>query len=231
MLPILKHLFYDIHSHREEDAKEIWKLRSFSISKDFIDFIYKLNKPFSIGCHPWFLQKNDYETHLQILEEIAQNDKVWAIGETGLDKSICVDFLLQLEVFKKHILISEQAKKPLIIHCVKAYSEILMLHKRLRPTQNWLVHGFRANKQIASQLQEKGIYLSFGEALLKSPQLQETFSQIQTEYFLLETDESSISIEKIYEKAAQIRKISIEELQKQIKKNLCKFFGEKITIF
>ena len=230
MLPILKHLFYDIHSHQEEDAKEIWKLRSLSISKDFIDIIYKMDKPFSIGYHPWFIQESNYQKNLQILEEVAQYENVWAIGETGLDKVIDTNFLLQLEIFQKHIGISELIKKPLIIHCVKAHSEILSLHKALSPSQNWLIHGFRANTQIALQLQKKGIYLSFGEALLKSPKLQETFAQIRAEYFLLETDESSISIEKIYEKAALIRKISLEELQKQIKQNLCKFFSEKITV-
>ncbi|MFN3317069.1 MAG: TatD family hydrolase, partial [Raineya sp.] len=149
----------------------------------------------------------------------------------GLDKIIKIDFSLQLAIFQKHIVISERLKKPLIIHCVKAYNEILSLHKKLQPSQNWLVHGFRANTQIALQLQEKGIYLSFGEALLKSPKLQETFAQIQPEYLFLETDDSGISIEKIYEIAAQIRKINVKELQKQIKQNLCKFFSEKNTIF
>jgi TatD DNase family protein len=59
--------------------------------------------------------------------------------------------------------------------------------------------------------------------------LQETFAQIQSEYFFLETDDSTIAIEEIYEKAAQIRNTSLKEIQNQIKQNLCKFFGKKIT--
>ncbi|GAB4125285.1 MAG: TatD family hydrolase [Raineya sp.] len=221
----LKHLFYDIHSHKTQNNKDVWQLNNLTLPKDTIDSIYFLNQPVSVGYHPWFLQENNYQTHLQLLEELAQNDKVWAIGETGLDKVVRTDFLLQLKVFQKHIAISEETKKPLIIHCVKAYSEVLSLHKQLRPTQKWLIHGFGANKQIATQLQAKGIYLSFGEALFKRPQLQEIFALSLPDYFLLETDNSNIAIEKVYEKAAQIREISLKELQNQVKKNLCKFFG------
>lgn len=231
MLSNLKHLFYDIHSHSKVCLDKIWKLHNLTLPKDRINTLYASQEPFSVGLHPWFLSETTYLADLELVEETAQNQNVWAIGETGLDKIIQTDFLFQMAVFQKHIEISEKLQKPLIIHCVKAYNEIVSLHKKLRPTQNWLIHGFRANTQIAFQLQEKGIYLSFGEALLKSPQLQETFAQIAPAYLLLETDDSPISIEKVYEKAAEIRRISIEELQKQVKQNLCKFFSENITIF
>jgi TatD DNase family protein len=231
MLSNLKHLFYDIHSHSKVCSDKTWKLNNLTLPKDAINTLYTSQEPFSVGLHPWFLLETTYQADLELMEEIAQNQKVWAIGETGLDKVIQTDFLFQIAVFQKHIEISEKLQKPLIIHCVKAYNEIVSLHKKLRPTQNWLIHGFRANTQIAFQLQEKGIYLSFGEALLKSPQLQKTFAQIAPTYLLLETDDSLISIKEIYEKAAEIRRISIKELQKQIKQNLCKFFPENIAIF
>lgn len=220
-----QHLFYDIHSHQKQEQAEVWRLTNLCFPQDSIDTIYYASKqPFSVGYHPWFLQQN-YQEHFHILEQTAQNENVWAIGETGLDKVSKTDFELQLEAFRKHIAVSEQAKKPLIIHCVKAYNEVLGLHKNIVPTQNWLIHGFRANTSIALQLQKKGIYLSFGEALFRSPKLQETFAQIEPTHFFLETDDSNVPIEKIYEQAAKIRKINIGELQNQIKKNLCKFFG------
>jgi len=230
MLPNLKHLFCDIHSHQKECSDKVWKLLNITFPKESIDIIFASEQVFSVGLHPWFLEEKSYQRQIEIIEQIAENKNVWAIGETGLDKAISVDFLWQIEVFRRHIAISEKLRKPLIIHCVKAYNEVLSLHKQLQPSQNWLIHGCRANMQISWQLQKQGIYLSFGEALLKSPKLQGTFAQIQSEYFFLETDDSKICIEEIYEKAAQIRNTSLKEIQNQIKQNLCKFFGEKITI-
>lgn len=230
MPSILKHHFYDIHSHQKEVPENVWQLSNLTFPKDTLEYFFISKKPFSVGLHPWFLEEENFEKHIKIINQIAKSQQVWAIGETGLDKAIKIDFSLQLVVFQKHIEISENLKKPLIVHCVKSYNEILSLHKKLQPSQNWLIHGFRANTQIALHLQEKGIYLSFGEALLKSPKLQETFAQIQPEYFFLETDDSGISIEKIYETAFQIRKTSPKEVQKQIKQNLCKFFKKKSII-
>jgi TatD DNase family protein len=228
MFPNSTHLFCDLHSHQKTESSQNWQLLNITLPKDNLEIVYSTNQTFSVGLHPWFLEKN-YQEQIQKIIQVAENENVLAIGETGLDKTIHVGFLCQLEVFRRHIAISEKVQKPLIVHCVKAYNEILNLHKQLQPSQNWLIHGFRANIQIAKQLQQKGIYLSFGKALLKSPKLQETFAQIQSEYFFLETDDSTIAIEEIYEKAAQIRNTSLKEIQNQIKQNLCKFFGKKIT--
>ena len=157
MLSNLKHLFFDIHSHQKEHSDKVWRLFNITFPKENIDILCTSEQAFSVGLHPWFLEEKYYQRQIEIIEQAAQNKNVWAIGETGLDKAIHIDFLWQIEVFRKHIAISEKLQKPLIIHCVKAYNEVLSLRKQLQPSQNWLIHGFRANLHIDSQLQKKSV--------------------------------------------------------------------------
>ena len=53
--------------------------------------------------------------------------------EAGLDKLASADILLQKEVLIRQILLSESVGKPLVIHCVKAFNELIELKKRYRP--------------------------------------------------------------------------------------------------
>ena len=117
---------------------------------------------YSVGIHPWKVSEaapEDWEK----LEKAVGHPSVLAIGETGLDKLASADILLQKEAFVRQVLLSESVGKPLVIHCVKAFNELIELKKRYRPQMPWVVHGFRNNLHIACRLMQENIYFSLGE--------------------------------------------------------------------
>jgi TatD DNase family protein len=181
----------------------------------------------SYGIHPWYIQGHDHITKLiGIVKETASNPRVLAIGEAGLDKVRGPAFDVQKKIFNRQIEISEQTGKPLIIHSVKANPEILHMRKTLEPRQPWILHGFNGPPQEAEQLIRGGFYLSLGpRILLTGGKLQASLEQIPDDRFFLETDHSHKSIVALYEKAAEIRGISNDEMQEKICRNFNQLFN------
>ena len=156
--------------------------------------------------------------------KIASNQKnVLAIGECGLDRICTTDFKLQERVFIEQILWANEIAKPLIIHCVKAHQESLILLKEYNRTSPVIFHGFNNKLETANKILDQGHYLSFGKHLM-NPSVENIFSKISLEKIFLETDDSDIGIDAIYKQAAKIKNISTEQLSLQIKKNLERIF-------
>lgn len=147
---------------------------------------------YSVGIHPWETVRNITPEEYRQLEKMAEKEYVVAIGECGIDKLKGGPLFRQMNLFKRHIDLSEELKKPLIIHDVKAHDVIVGLKRDLNPTQKWLVHGFRGKPSVAKMLTDAGIYLSFGEKF--NP---ETLLSVPRNMILAETDESTLPIEEI----------------------------------
>lgn len=211
--------FIDIHTHNlnVKDFNVIYSLDVSDISHSLV------NHSFTIGIHPWKISvtwKNDF----QKVKELSNNPNCVGIGETGLDRLKGVDFSLQEEVFLEHIQFSEETKLPLVLHVVRSYEKVLEIHKRLNPKSKWIVHGFQSSIQVAEQLWKKNIYTSFGESLFLSTKLQKVFLEVPLELCFLETDESLLPIQKIYEHAASLKNIPVENLLQQVAINFKKLF-------
>lgn len=210
--------FIDVHTHTFSSDTNVFSIvNSYPNSLNFW-------QPFSIGIHPWFIKNDTFEEELLFVETKLQDKNCVALGECGLDKLIDVDFELQKAVFKMQILVSEKYKKPLIIHCVKAYQEIIEIKKQVKPTQKWVLHGFNKNKQLAESFIKNGILLSFGAAMIKNKKLQEVFLEIPISSILLETDDSELEIQAIYQKASEIKNIHLKDLQEAIHQNFKRIF-------
>jgi Mg-dependent DNase len=173
---------------------------------------------YSVGIHPWNIDP-DIQNEYNLLKEICNHLQIIAIGESGIDKTIQTDLATQEKVFRLHIGLSEQLKKPLIIHSVKATDEIVRLKKEMKPRSPWIIHGFRGKKELAEQLTKHDIYLSFGEKY----QI-EAISSIPLDRLLLETDESEHDILCIYESVSQRLSIPVEKLINQIRQNISRLF-------
>jgi TatD DNase family protein len=153
-------------------------------------------------------------------------DKALAIGECGLDTRIDIPRNQQIEIFRAQAELSMEGNKPLIIHCVRAYDDIIALHKLLKPQNPWIIHGFNRNERIASMLLEQGILLSIGKELLNTRHPLSTFFTKITHYpFFLESDGKDIAIETLYQKAAQLLDRSIEEISSIIEKHVQQVYG------
>lgn len=156
---------------------------------------------FSVGLHPWdTATSTDLDAGLERLAALASAPQVVAIGETGLDRLRGADIATQSTIFGRHIELSEQLGKPLVIHCVKAWDILLELHRRYRPSMPWGVHGFRGNPTLASQLLDKGFYLSLGEHFNAA-----TAAIIPDDRLLIETDDCPLPITGIADRVTARR--------------------------
>jgi TatD DNase family protein len=187
-----------------------------------INAFSNINHYHSRGIHPWYIEVN-YREQLEILEKDLLHAKCVALGEAGLDKLCNIDFDVQRRVFKSQIELSEKYQLPLIIHCVRASNELFQLRKVLNPTQPWIWHGFH-KASLLKQTIELEIIPSFGEAILDNLSLRNELKKVDSNHFLLETDNSSFSIEFIYKMVAELRNVSLEKLQKEQIANFISIF-------
>lgn len=173
----------------------------------------------SVGIHPWQLTEETADAQWKALQEQISHPNVVAIGEGGLDKLKGPSLELQTDLLRKQIALSEEKSLPLILHCVKAFNELIQLKKEIKPLQPWIIHGFRGKETLAMDCIRHDFYLSFGEhfqeGAIKATPLEKLF---------IETDESETPIETIYSSIAKVRGISLEELKECIKKNVQEVF-------
>lgn len=175
---------------------------------------------YSVGLHPWYILESTWKEKWEKLKFEVKHPAVLAIGESGLDKVCDTPFSLQVDVFTAMIELSEFIQKPLIIHCVRAFQEIIELHKKFQPQQKWIIHGFNRNQNIASSLLDQGIILSFGSEIMKSDSpVIEVLKNISSKAFFLESDNKEISMDALYLTTASIRNENVEEMKKTLFNN------------
>ena len=180
---------------------------------------------YSMGIHPWYIDENRLENDLEIIKEKLQLSECLALGECGLDKRIEIPMELQISVFKKQLEIVKLTNKPIVLHCVAAFDELIAIKKELKISNPMLIHGFSKNEQVAKSLLNNGFYLSFGKYLLRNPDLEKVFTFAPENQILLETDTIEESIYEVYEKAASIKGISIEDMKTIVFINFSKIFS------
>lgn len=181
--------------------------------------------PCSAGLHPWYLQEATLADELHRLRLAVQQPNVLAVGECGLDKITDTPFALQEKAFTAQVATANEHHKPLIIHCVRAFDELLHLLKRQHSIVPVIIHGFNKKAGIAQKLLDAGCYLSFGKALLASATAGEAFLQTPDACFFLETDDTDSSIQEIYSAAAALRKTTVETIISHTQNNFKKIFG------
>ena len=173
----------------------------------------------SVSIHPWQLTYDNSQLQLEWLLTTLTDKRVIAIGEVGLDKLCTTPFDLQNNIFCNIIDIASQYNLPLIIHAVKTTNELIMLKKQIQPKNAWIIHGFRGKKELAKSLVEQGFYLSFGERY--NPQ---SLQSTPVDRLLFETDESTININYLYEQAAILRGVTINQLKRTTQETMNKIF-------
>ena len=193
----------DIHTHRI-DAREA------VISVNPWEFAPVDGLCYSVGIHPWQVGRAT-DADFDRLAECARSDNVLMIGECGIDKLRGGELSMQTGVLERHIALSEQVCKPLVLHCVRASNELCRLRRQLRPSMPWVVHGFRGNARVAGQLLDAGFYLSYGERF--NP---EALAITPADRLLAETDESLLPIDEIYRRLAAARQIEVDEFVRNV---------------
>lgn len=174
---------------------------------------------YSLGIHPWNAEKGiPYQ-----LKEALKASSCLALGEAGLDKLKGPDLELQKTCFIEQVHLSEELGLPIIIHCVKAWNELRAIKRDLKPKQTWIYHGFSKANLIEEVVQE-GLMISIGAAVLTNKKLQDKIAWLPLDRILVETDDSDLSIEWIYEQVSALKNIPLPRLEKQIEENFKRVF-------
>lgn len=174
---------------------------------------------FSVGVHPWDTASCDaaaIERSLQLLQTIATDPRVVAIGEAGLDDLRGASVDVQETVLRRQSELSETVGKPLVIHCVRRYDRMLHLQREMRPQQPWIWHGFRGKPELARQILAASLrnYISLGE------RFNPLAATIPSDRLLAETDESPLPITQIITSIASSRHDATPALTHHLAANL-----------
>jgi TatD DNase family protein len=213
--------YIDIHVHGGSPASGIFILESLMAHEEKLPVDIS-GVGYTFGIHPWFLNEENHKQLISSVENAVIQPEIIAIGEAGFDRLRGPSPELQRRVFEEQIIISEKILKPVVIHCVRAWDELLAVHKKIKPKMPWLIHGFRGNVELADQLLTKGMFLSFWFEFVLRPESRNLLRHLPADRIFLETDGADVDIRSIYNKVSTDLDISVDELKSIILKNFNK---------
>jgi TatD DNase family protein len=207
-------IFFNLHTHQFTNQKDVLEIVN-QYPQEFDDSITN----YSIGIHPWYIIENRVHEDLEIIERKLKEDNCLAIGECGLDKRIEIPMALQQIVFEQQLALAEKHQKPVIIHCVAAFQELIVIKNKLNISVPMIIHGFSKNIQLANELVKNGFFLSFGKYLILNKELELVFNSVPKDRLFLETDTIEQGIKVVYELAAKYRKVELAKMVTIIENN------------
>jgi len=200
------------------------------------DFIYA-----AIGIHPHDADKVN-EASMSEIRSMANNKKVVAIGETGLDYHYHKETKdLQIEAFRKFLRLARELNKPVIVHCREAQEDtIKVMKEENKGDLRGVFHCFAGDDELIDFAKEIGFYISFTGTVTfkKAHQVRENVQKTPIEMLLLETDCPYLAPEPYRGKRnepsyipimaraiADLKRIPIEELAAATTKNARRLFS------
>ena len=124
-------VYYDIHTHHlPVHPEDVAIVNSLVPTFDVETGLFR-----SVGIHPWYIY--NVEEQLAELKRQVSFPNVVAIGETGLDKGAEAPLDCQREIFRASASLAENAGVFLIVHCVKAWDELIASKKELAVREAW----------------------------------------------------------------------------------------------
>lgn len=205
---------------------------SISLSEKY-DYIYC-----ACGVHPEEVDGLP-ESYIDILRNMAKNEKCVAIGEIGLDYYWRQDNKeLQKKVFEEQILLAKELDLPIIVHDREAHEDTLAILKKHKP--KGVLHCFSGSVETAKEILKLGMYIGLGGAVTfknaKKPV--EVAEMLPLDRLLLETDcpymapvpmrgkrNCSAYIEYVAEKIGEIKNIDPQAVTDQATENTKILFG------
>lgn len=188
----MKDRLLDIHTHNQNTGDTAVINLPMSVLENPASFSPGADKMYSAGIFP--LYEGDWEKAWQNLKDLATHPQIKAIGECGLDKRSPIPLEKQKKYLEMQMELADSLQKPLIIHCVRCWNDLIEIHKRNSSVQRRIVHGFRGKPQLAAQLLENGLCLSFGRRFNK-----ESLALCPPHLRYCETDDCpGLSIEEVY---------------------------------
>lgn len=209
---------------------ETTSLKAIQLSKDYSE-LYA-----TAGLHP----SEIHDSTITFLEPLLKTKKVVAIGECGIDLYWQSDDLdLQKEIFHKQIKLAIKYDLPLVIHTRNSFLEAYEMVLPYKGKVKGVFHCFSGTVEQAKKITDLGFYIGIdGPVTFKNGQnIQEIVENIDLKWLLVETDSPYLSPAPlrgkrnepkntvfIANKIAEIKGISIEEVEDQTTLNATKLF-------
>lgn len=193
----------------------------------------------SIGTHP--NEQADSEPSVDEMTKLANDEKVVAIGETGLDYYRSEgDLEWQKERFRNHIHAAKKTKKPLIIHSRQARTDTIniMIEEGAKEVGG-VMHCFTETWEMAKQAIDLNFYISFSGIITfgNAKDLRDVVQNVPLERMLIETDSPYLApvpfrgksnepayVRYVAEQVAAIKNVSFETVAEQTTKNFFDLF-------
>lgn len=215
--------YIDVHTHGSHPGEGIFAVENLMANETTLPSDIP-DRCCSIGIHPWYLNENNQHYLIKRIETSAGAPNLIAIGEAGFDMIRGPSEELQAEVFEFQVKIAAEHGKPVVIHCVRAWSNLLASHRKLKPSTPWLVHGFRGKRELAMQLISRGIFLSFWFDFVMRKESTPLLRSLPPEKIMLETDGAGVDIMEIYIKVSRDLGMELNELKKMLYDNYMQCF-------
>ena len=163
----------------------------------------------TLGIHPYDAEGVTTDSIFAIERTALEYD---AIGEIGLDYSANINKEAQILLFKAQLEVARHLNKGVVIHCVKAFEEVMNILSRYN-LPFVIFHGFIGSPEQALRAAARGYYLSFGHRTFRSPKSIEALKVTPANLLFFETDDSTINIEQIYGQASEVLGIPVPMLE------------------
>ncbi|MCK5395100.1 MAG: TatD family hydrolase [Gammaproteobacteria bacterium] len=194
----------------------------------------------SVGMHPMADETDDFS--IDYLTQLATDEKVVAIGETGLDYYYHKDDPdWQQERFRAHINVANKVDKPVIIHTRDASDDTLdILREESAEKCGGVIHCFTETQDFADQALEMGFMISMSGIVTfrNADALREVAKSIPDDKLLIETDSPYLApmphrgkqnqpafVQHVAETLADIRGTSVEHIAEISRNNFYRLFN------
>lgn len=244
-------------------AEKTTSERAVNIAEEYKEGVYA-----GVGLHPSHLVEQDveYEENGELVKykskpeefdydfylNLAKNEKVVGIGECGLDYYHSPQSEIsnlknknwkekQKDVFAKHLKLSKEVGKPIIIHCREAHDDLLEILRAEVKLPRGVMHFFGGSDawENVQKYLEMGFYISFA-GMVTFPKYShiENIGRLPMDRILVETDCPYVApvphrgkrnepayVKYTVQKIAEIRGVLFDEIAEQTTKNARELFG------
>lgn len=213
----------DVHVHGAVDRSRVLALRSLRLLEEVSDD----PGPLSRGLHPWDIDPVRLEADLAMLEGLLDDPRILALGECGIDRLRGPAVEIQTTAFLRQTEISRRRRLPLLVHCVRAGSDLLAAHVRAPAHPPWILHGWTGGAlQTGDLLRHDGILFSFSPSALRpGARARESMQLVPPERLFLETDDSGEDAEAFESRVSTVLGVTPSELRSQLHRNWERVFA------
>lgn len=214
-------------------------------SKEIIETANKYQNVYAmVGIHPEeaenYTDINKIDNDLKIIENLAKDKKVVAIGEIGLDNHWTKEYKKEQQALLiKQINLANKLKLPIVLHIREATNEILEILKENKPLYGGVFHSTSFNEYLIKEGLKLGFYISFsGTVTFKNAKPDECVKMVPNNKILIETDSPYLTphpfrgmqnspkyVKYTLEKIAEIKNINIKDLERITTNNALNLFN------